>query len=296
MSSRASSWLVGAGDEIVPGIRAERKLGGGERYEAYLGWHEKLFAPVVVKVVRPDLVGDSATLRGLRREVEMLQRLAHPVIVRAFDADMEAPRPHVVLEHLDGPRLSSLLRRFGPLSLDQLLPLGLELCSALHYLSAEGVVHLDVKPSNVIMGAPPRLIDLSIARSVDDAARLTHVTGTDAYLAPEQADPPRSGTPGTAADIFGLGVTLYEGLTGVRPFRDGSRDREAPPAEVWPQLVEAPAPLPRRIPGPVADPILACLDPDPRSRPTAAELAGLLQPLVELLPRPVLGGLRAKLR
>lgn len=292
----SGSWLVGAGDEIVPGIRAERKLGGGERYEAYLGWHERLFAPVVVKVVRPDLVTDASTLRGLRREVEMLRRLSHPVVVRSFDASVDGERPHVVLEHLDGPRLSSLLRRFGPLSMEQLLPLGLELCSALHYLSTEEVVHLDVKPSNIIMGAPPRLIDLSIARSLQDAERLEHVTGTDAYLAPEQADPQGRGGPGSAADIFGLGVTLYEALTGSRPFRAGSRGEQSPPEEIWPQLTDAPAPLPRAVPPVVADPILACLDPDPGARPTASELAGSLQPLVEALPRPVLGGLRAKLR
>jgi len=292
----SSSWLVGAGDELVPGIHAERKLGGGERYEAYLGWHERLFAPVVVKVVRPDLVDDPSTRRGLAREAAMLARLSHPVIVRSFDADLEGDRPHIVLEHLDGPRLSSLLRRFGPLSMEQLLPLGLELCSALHYLSTEKVVHLDVKPSNIIMGAPPRLIDLSIARDLELAARLDHVTGTDAYLAPEQADPPRSGSPGVPSDIFGLGVTLYEALTGARPFRGGSRDERATPEEAWPQLVDPPAPLPRDVPAAVAEPIMACLERDPGARPTAAELATALQPLVEALPRPVLGGLRAKLR
>jgi serine/threonine protein kinase len=291
-----SSWLLGAGDEIVPGVRAERRLGGGERYEAYLGWHERLFAPVVVKVVRPDQVDDSSTLRGLRREVEMLDRLAHPVLVRSFDAALEGDRPHVVLEHLDGPRLSTLLRRFGPLALDQLLPLGLEMCSALHYLSTESVVHLDVKPSNIIMGSPPRLIDLSIARTLVAAAELDHVVGTDAYLAPEQADPPRTGSPGSPADIFGLGATLYEALSGLRPFAAGSREPMAPPHEKWPQLVDDPAPLPRGVPEVVAAPILACLERDPAARPTAAELADELQPLVEALPRPVLGGLRAKLR
>ena len=291
-----SSWLLGAGDEIVPGVRAERRLGGGERYEAYLGWHERLFAPVVVKVVRPDQVDDSSTLRGLRREVEMLDRLAHPVVVRSFDAVLEGDRPHVVLEHLDGPRLSTLLRRFGPLALDQLLPLGLEMCSALHYLSTESVVHLDVKPSNIIMGSPPRLIDLSIARTLDAAAELDHVVGTDAYLAPEQADPPRTGAPGSPADIFGLGATLYEALTGLRPFLEGSRESAALPHEKWPQLVDDPAPLPRGVPEVVAAPVLACLARDPAARPTAAELADQLQPLVEALPRPVLGGLRAKLR
>jgi eukaryotic-like serine/threonine-protein kinase len=292
----ASSWLLGAGDEIVPGVRAERRLGGGERYEAYLGWHERLFAPVVVKVVRPDQVDDSSTLRGLRREVEMLDRLAHPVVVRSFDAALEGEKPHVVLEHLDGPRLSTLLRRFGPLALDQLLPLGLEMCSALHYLSTESVVHLDVKPSNIIMGSPPRLIDLSLARTLDAAAELDHVVGTDAYLAPEQADPPRTGSPGSPADIFGLGATLYEALTGLRPFAPGSRESAALPHEKWPQLVDDPAPLPRGVPDVVAAPVLACLERDPAARPTAAELADELHPLVEALPRPVLGGFRAKLR
>ena len=291
-----TSWALGAGDEIVPSIQCEKRLGGGERYEAYLGWHERLFAPVVVKVVRPDLVTDRSTIRGLRREIEMLKRLAHPVIVRSFAGDLDEPRPHVVLEHLDGPRLSTLVRKYGPLALDQLLPLGLELCSALHYLESEAVVHLDVKPSNIIMGSPPRLIDLSIARSASDAARLDHVVGTDAYLAPEQADPPSSGSPGTPADIFGLGVTLYEALTGERPFSEGERAASAAPERQWPQLVEDPKPLARGVPPVVGEPILACLNRDPGARPTASELAGLLEPLVDQLPKPVLGGLRAKLR
>lgn len=289
-----SSWHLASGDQLVPGIVVEQRLGGGERYEAFRAWHAGLFAPVVVKAVRPTLVDDAPTLRGLRREVKMLDRLSHPVVVRAFDHDVEGPRPHVVLEHLDGPRLSTLLRRFGPLPLEQLLPLGLEMCSALHYLRTMGVVHLDVKPSNIIMGSPPRLIDLSVARGVDDARRLDHVVGTDAYLAPEQADPLGRGAPSTAADVWGLGATLYEALTGNRPFRRGDTTSDDA-RERWPQLVEAPAPLPRRMPDAVVEPVLACLAPDPGLRPAPAELADHLQPLVDRLPRPVLAGLRRTL-
>jgi serine/threonine protein kinase len=292
----ANTWELDPGDEIVPGITAERRLGGGERYEAYLGWDERLFAPVVVKVVRPDLVADASTLRGLRREVAMLDKVAHPVVVRSFDADTEGPRPYVVLENLDGPRLSTLLRKYGPLSLEQLLPLGLEVCSALHYLARRGVVHLDVKPSNIIMGSPPRLIDLSIARSREECATLDHVVGTDAYMAPEQCDPPRTGIPDTPADIFGLGATMFEAASGFRPFPKGSDDQSALPHERWPQLGGDPLPLPRTVPDVVAKPIMACLERRSENRPTAAELAAQLQPLVESLPRPVLGGLRAKLR
>ncbi|HEX2177606.1 MAG TPA: serine/threonine-protein kinase [Nocardioidaceae bacterium] len=290
-----ASWSFAHGDEIVPGLSAIKLLGGGNAYEAYLGWDEHLFAPVVVKIVRPDQVDDPATLRGLERETDMVGRLNHPVIVRGFRAVLDGPRPYLVLENLDGPRLSTLVRRYGKLPLHQLLPLGLEMCSALHYLRASGVVHLDVKPSNIIMGSPPRLIDLSIARSVEAAARLTHVIGTDAYLPPEQADPQRTGVPGPPADVWGLGATLFEAAAGYRPFEDGSPDEEAPLTERFPQLVTAPFELPEDFPEQVVKPVYACLEYDPANRPTPAELAGVLEPLVDALPKPKLGGFKPKL-
>jgi serine/threonine protein kinase len=133
-----SSWRLTEGDDIAAGLLAMSRLGGGHAYEAYLAWSEPLHAHVVVKVIRPEQVDDSRTLRGLRREVAMLKRLQHPVIVRSFGAQPEGVRPHVILEHLDGPRLSTLLRRYGPLPMEQLLPLALQICSALHYLAGQG--------------------------------------------------------------------------------------------------------------------------------------------------------------
>jgi serine/threonine-protein kinase len=291
-----SSWGFRDGAEVAPGRFAVKRLGGGSRYEAYLGWDEHLLAPVVIKMIRPDQVSNPAALRALRSEAATARRLNHPVVMRVFDAVTDGPRPHLVLENLDGPRLSTLLRKYGPVSLEQLLPLGLEIASGLHYLAAEKTVHLDVKPSNIIMGAPPRLIDLSIARSLERAARLDHPVGTDAYMAPEQCDPPRSGTPGSPADIWGIGATMYEACTGYRPFSRGVDDPAAPAEQRWPQLVENPAPLPKRVPDAVAKPILSCLAREPTNRPTAAQLAQLLEPLVGLLPRPVLGGFKPKLR
>jgi serine/threonine protein kinase len=129
-----------------------------------------------------------------------------------------------VLEHLEGPRLSTLIRKYGPLEPEQLFPLGLQLCSALHFIEAEGVVHLDVKPSNIIMGAPARLIDLSIARTFDELARMTYPIGTDAYMPPEQCDPLGRGPITSAADIWGMGATLYHAAAGRRPFREGARE------------------------------------------------------------------------
>ncbi len=179
-----AAWGLAEGDEIVRGRSAVRLLGGGERYETYLAWDERLLSLVVVKLVRPNLVGDEHALRGLAAEAELLERLRHPVIVRGFGAVLEGRRPHVVLEHLEGPRLSTLIRKQGALEPEQLLPLALQLCSALHYLAAEGLVHLDVKPTNVIMGAPARLIDLSIVRTVAELERVDHRIGTDSYMAP----------------------------------------------------------------------------------------------------------------
>jgi len=124
MSDSSSSWELAQGDEIDGGLIAMKLLGGGSAYEACLAFGEKLYAPVVVKVIRPDQVADSATMRGLERECDMLQLLNHPAIVRGFRANLSAAKPYVVLENLDGPRLSSLIRRHGPLSPQQLLPLG----------------------------------------------------------------------------------------------------------------------------------------------------------------------------
>ena len=268
-----------------------RLLGGGERYKTYLAWDDDLLALVVVKVVRPHLVEDRHALRGLADEVRLLELLRHPVIVRSLDAVLEGPRPHVVLEHLEGPRLSTLVRRFGPVEREQLLPLGLQLCSAIH-LRGRGIVHLDVKPSNIIMGAPARLIDLSIARRVEELAGTRHRLGTDAYMAPEQCDPAGRGPITPAADVWGVGATLYHAVSGHAPFPAPSSREER-----FPQLREAPAPLPERVPPAVRSLLNACLDRDPAARPAPAALAAEIELLVDALPkRPLLGRFRVRTR
>jgi serine/threonine-protein kinase len=283
-------WGFEQGDEIVPGLHALRRLGGGHRYEAYLAFADRLYTVVVAKVVRPHLLADARTLDGLRSEAEMLERLDHPVILRGFGGELDGQRPHLVLEHLEGPRLSTMIRRYGPLPIEQLVPLGVQLCSALHYLRQEDVVHLDIKPSNVIMGAPPRLIDLSVARTAGEAAQMKHPLGTDAYMAPEQCVPTRERRPGYAADMWGIGATLFHALAGYRPFERGSDADDATPEERWPQLADAPMLLPEWIPDDLAKPMLACLDPDPTARPAPSALAEAFEPLMGALPKPRLGG------
>ncbi len=160
------------------------------------------------------------------------------------------------------------------------------MAAALHYLAAEGWVHLDVKPDNVIMGMPPRLIDLSVARPVAEARRLPAPVGTDAYMAPEQCEPGR-GAIGPPADVWGLGATLHQALTTRRPFpRADGAARSAVAEERWPQLARPPAPLPASVPPRLAELVLSALDPDPAARPTAAALAAGLEPLVAAVSRP----------
>ena len=280
-----NEWHFSEGEEIAPGLRAVRLLGGGLRYEAHLAWSDHLRALVVVKVVRPSRLADTGTLAGLRGEARMLDRLAHPMLLRSFGAQLAGERPHLVLELVEGPRLSTLIRRYG-VDLEQLLPLALNLCSVLHYLAREGVVHLDVKPGNVIMGAQPRLIDLSIARRLDDLGSLSSPVGTDAWMAPEQCDPARFGDLGPASDVWGLGATLYGAIAGRPPF---PREEER-----FPQLRTTAPPLPDRVPAPVAAAVTACLAPRPADRPTAGELADALEPLVGALPAPRIGRFRPR--
>jgi len=95
--------------------------------------------------------------------------------------------------------------------------------------------------------------------------------------------------------MWGLGATLFEAAAGYRPFADGVADEEAPLAERFPQLVHPPAELPPGGPEPMAKPILACLEYAPADRPTPAELADVLEPLVDLLPKPLLGGFKPRI-
>jgi eukaryotic-like serine/threonine-protein kinase len=287
------SWKLEEGHEIAPGRSVLKPIGGGHRYEVYLVWDERLFAVMVAKIVRPDLVEDEDARRGLRREAEALDALGHPVILRGFGAHLDGPYPHVLVEHLEGPSLRRLIRRGGALPIEQVLPLGLHVASAIHYMAEEGWVHLDLKPDNVVMGIPPRVIDLSLARTAERAKRLRDHIGTNAYMPPEQCVP--RGDVGPAADVWGLGATLYHAVAGKLPFsKPRSRDDDAPPEDRFPQLTEKPRPWPRRVPGPLSEAILACLAHDPDERPTARELAVMLQPLVAGLPSKLVLGRRGR--
>ena len=269
------SWDFPRGHEIAPGRTTLKALGGGNRCQVYLIWDERSRRRMVAKVLRRNLVGDDRALRGLGRELEAHEVLAHPGLVRAVDASFDGPYPHLAVEHVDGPTLRRRIRRDGALSPEDVLSLALQAASVIRHIGDQGWVHLDVKPGNLVMGRPPRVIDLSLARPVDRAQRLSEPVGTRRYMAPEQIHP--DGDVGPHTDVWGLGATLYQALSGRRPFREPrTRAEDAPLEERFPQLEDDPLPWAGRVPGQLADAILACLEKEPARRPSAAELLEMI--------------------
>lgn len=248
-------------------------------------WDDRLFALLVAKVLRPAHAGDPRALAELRREAHLLERLAHPSLVRGFGAFVDGPHPHLLLESVEGPTLYRVVRRYGPLALEQLLPLALHVLAVLVHLEAQGVVHLDLKPANVAMSVPPRVLDLSVARTLAEARLLRHPVGTDAYMAPEQCAPAELGPVGTPADVWGAGATLYEAAAARAPFPRAPGG--AGPGDLavrFPQLDERPAPLPAHLPPAFAETVSRMLAIDPAQRPTAREAAESLEPLAAAVP------------
>lgn len=279
------SWDFQEGDEIHPGRAVLKTLGGGNRYQVCLVWDDSLYALGVAKLLRPDQAESEKALRDLTHEVEALKALAHPTLVRSFDAVLDGRHPHVLIEHLEGPSLRRLIKRDGAIPLQQLLPLAAHVAGALQYMANSGYVHLDVKPDNIVMGVPPRLIDLSIARTLARAETTKGPIGTDPYMPPEQCVGESAGVRiGPAADAWGLGATLFHAASGEKPFPPGSGEGGV---ERFPQLVEDPRPLPSRFPADLRALILELLDRDPATRPTCAEVVERIEPLLAGLPRKI---------
>ncbi len=264
--TQPETWGLQAGDEIDTTLVVVRTIGGGARYEVFEAHDRRLDAPVAVKVLRPHRVAEQRSLDALRREAALGERLRHPSLVRHLRWTAEPPRPHLVMELVAAPSVEDHLEDVGPVRVVETCLLGLHMLAALGYMHGQGVLHLDVKPANVTMGDPPRLLDLSLARPAI-GTRLDREVGTPAYMAPEQC---RRDVLSVATDVFGLGATLYEALTAMQPFSAGTDDDAADLEARYPQLWEDPVPvgeLRDEIPGSLAALVTSCLARDPRRRP-----------------------------
>lgn len=254
----------GAGAELA-GVRVLEHLHRSNRLDVYDAWCERRACRVIVKTLRPDRLAEPKAVRALVREGRLLRRLAHPHLVRAYEV-REAPRPAVVMETLTGATLEHLVREQRPLSGGELGVVGEQLASALGYLHAEGILHLDLKTANVVAeSGRAKVIDLSHAKP---AGRMRPGNGTWFTMAPEQV---RGGEVGPAADVWGLGVVLHEAATGRAPLIDlaAELDSDTPQLEGRVPLLRGLRP---RLPRGLTCAIDASLEPDPAARPTMAEL------------------------
>lgn len=268
MSAARGARVVAPGGALLPGYRVVAHLSRGEALDVYDVWSQERDCRCVAKCVRPDRSADAEPRRRLLREGRLLGRLSHPHIVRCYETVSTPPRPAVILETLGGATLSHELASAGRLSVAELVVLGLQLCSAIRYLHRRtGVLHLDLKPSNVVAEAGrAKLIDLSIARRPGRGHR---GVGSPQYMAPEQA---RGDEVTEATDVWGIGAVLFEAATGRRAFRgDGDEECE--------QIRRRADPVRRhrRLPQPLAEAVDGCLHPEPAARPSVAELARALE-------------------
>jgi serine/threonine protein kinase len=243
-------------DLTVLGVIADR-----HSEPIYLVWHHKCWCPMACKVLENAEVAQN--------QADILLKVAHPNVVRCFGLNGSNC---VLMEFLEGPNLHQLTlsRPKGRLGVNDALRLAIHVGGALLHVHNVGLLHLDVKPSNVIVvKGRPVLVDFGIARW-QTAPRPASVRGTDRYIAPEEC---LLETVTPAADVFALGVTLYELLTGSLPFPE---EREGEPL---PQVLHAPASIRHHRPAvrtALEKLVLSCLSRDPSERPNLpALLAGL---------------------
>jgi serine/threonine-protein kinase len=237
---------------------------------------ELLGRRVAVKVLGEALAGDGRAAERLRREARSAARLVHPNIARVLDLGEQDGRPYLVMELLEGESLAARIARDGAMAPAEAAAVAAAIADALEAAHRAGVVHRDVKPGNVFVTrvGEVKVLDFGIASAAGEAALTTgDLLGTAAYLAPERA----LGRPATpAADVYALGVLVYELLAGRRPFQADS-DIELAMAH----LNARPEPLDQVAPWVPASLAAACaqaMAKDPSARPpSAAAFAALLR-------------------
>jgi serine/threonine protein kinase len=263
-----------AGEIIAPGYEVIAHMHRSNNFDVYDAWSDERTSRCIAKTPIPDLLEDKELARGLFREGRLLKKLTHPHIVRVYETIRE-PRPTLILETLSGATLSYLIdtapRR---LALKDIAHLGVHLCSAVQYLHRHGILHLDLKPSNIVSECQrAKILDLSIARP---PGRGKKDAGTRNYMAPEQA---RGDYISPATDVWGIGAVLFEAATGELPF-------DAPDDEDRYEQLERRAELVRsyrRVPAAFNALVNSCFEPDPARRPTVGELAQALNKLIQKL-------------
>ena len=274
--------------QVAPGVvlgryRLESRIGGGNFGTVYRARHLDLDQAVAVKVLAPTLGTGKDALARFRREGISACRVRHPNAVTVLDFDVtERGVAYLVMELLEGWSLDRELLR-GRLGVGRAARVLVPVCGALAEAHRQGVVHRDVKPANIFLhrvggSEVPKILDFGIAKIASDAALSQHLTldgslvGTPAFMAPERF---RNQAYGPPSDVYSIGVTLYQALSGRLPFVPESQD---PLALVALHAAEEPPPLEAGLglPEAVVRLVAATLAKRPEERPTAEEVARAL--------------------
>ncbi|SKC35377.1 Stk1 family PASTA domain-containing Ser/Thr kinase [Okibacterium fritillariae] len=205
-------------------------IGHGGMAEVFRGTDTRLGRTVAIKILRSELATDPAFRTRFRQEAQAASRMAHPTIVRVYDAGEETTtaadgrtvrEPFIVMEYVEGRTLKAMIAE-GPIEQTEAVRISEGILTALEYSHRAGVVHRDIKPGNIMITPDGRVkvMDFGIARAVSDSsttvAQTTAILGTAAYFSPEQA---KGETVDARTDLYSTGVVLFEMLTGRAPFR-----------------------------------------------------------------------------
>ena len=236
-------------------------LGEGAFGRVYRGLDRRLGRAVAVKVIKPWWAEDSAWVERFEREARLLARVSDPGVVQIFDIGHADEGPYYVAELVDGESLAERLLR-GPLPPAEARAVAEQLCRALASAHAQGVVHCDVKPANVLLtgAGAVKVGDFGVARLAEGTSQAPTATvaGTPRYMSPEQA---RGRTTTSATDVYSAGVVLYEMLAGEPPFMKGSAVELG-----LRHLQDEPPALPARIPRGLREVVERALAKDPAER------------------------------
>jgi eukaryotic-like serine/threonine-protein kinase len=263
---------------ISPGVtlggryRLDERIAGGGMGDVWRGTDEVLGRTVAVKILLPALLDEPGFAERFRGEARTMATINHPGVVDVYDYGSDQQLAFLVMEYVEGDALSRTLSRVGRLTPARTMALVAQAADALQAAHANGIVHRDVKPGNLLVRPNGTLVltDFGIARSalVGQLTAAGSVLGTASYISPEQA---AGGVATAASDVYALGVVAYQCLSGHRPF-DGST-----PIEIAMKHVrDTPRPLPADIPPNVRAIVDRALAKDPAARwPTAAAMANV---------------------
>jgi serine/threonine protein kinase/tetratricopeptide (TPR) repeat protein len=253
-----------------------RELGRGGMGVVYRARDTMVGDEVALKTLEIGAAPSPAAVERFRREVRLARRITHPNVARTHDLGDHDGQHYLTMEYIDGHDLAVVLARAGRLTPLKAASFALQICEGLAAAHAAGVVHRDLKPANIIIEVGGRVVltDFGIARALasDTTARTVGTIGTPAYMAPEQVI---GGEVDARADIYAVGLLLFEALTGRLPF-----EADSPIAAAIARL-RGPAPDPRglaEVPDLLAELLLRCLEREPADRPaSAAELVESLR-------------------